>query len=92
MESTRSKFLSHEEIGELRDREEDLNPIDQFLWDNSPMEDEEKFRSQLFSALTYEDMESKTERNAKVVADFMEHCKENGLEIPDSFFESYFDA
>jgi hypothetical protein len=36
--------------------------------------------------------EIKTDRNANVVSSFMEHCKENGIEIPDSLFESYFDA
>lgn len=92
MESTKSKFLSHEEIGELRDRGEDLNPIDQLLWDYSPVEQEDVFRKQVFEAVNYEDPEWKTDRNANVVADFMEHCKENGVTIPDTLFESYFDA
>lgn len=92
MESTKAKFLSHDEIGDLKERGEELNPIDRFLWDNSPMENEETFRKQLFEAVNFEDLETKTDRNANVVADFMEHCKENGLEIPDTFFESYFDA
>lgn len=92
MESTKSNFLSHDEIGNLKERGEELNPIDRFLWDNSPMEDEEVFRKQLFEAVNFEDLESKTDRNAKVVADFMAHCKNNDLDIPDTLFESYFDA
>jgi len=38
------------------------------------------------------DEEQKTEHNANVVASFMEHCKEKGLDIPDRFFETYFKA
>lgn len=40
----------------------------------------------------YDNIEMITERNVKIVGSFMEHCEENGLKIPDSFFESYFNA
>ncbi len=38
------------------------------------------------------ELEEKTERNATVISSFIEHCKENGMEIPDTLFESYFNA
>lgn len=38
------------------------------------------------------DQEELMERNGKVVSSFMEHCKNEGLEIPDSFYESFFGA
>jgi hypothetical protein len=37
-------------------------------------------------------IERETESNAKVVDSFMEHCKHNGIEIPDTLFESFFNA
>lgn len=93
MESTRNNLLSWEEISKMVDDNEELNPIDQFIYDQSPAgESEYTFRVQLFNAVNYEDEEEKTERNVSVVNSFMEHCKENGIEIPDSLFESYFDA
>lgn len=39
-----------------------------------------------------EDEEEKMFRNGEVVSSFMAHCEENGLEIPLSFYESYFGA
>lgn len=36
------------------------------------------------------ELEVKTERNAEIIGSFMEHCKEKGIEIPNSAFESYF--
>ncbi len=40
----------------------------------------------------YENEEAKTERNAITVSSFVQHCKELGIEISDSIFESYFNA
>lgn len=37
-------------------------------------------------------IEEKTDRNANIISSFMEHCKQNGFIIPDSWFESYFNA
>lgn len=37
-------------------------------------------------------LENLTDHNTNVVSQFMCHCKEEGLEIPDSLFESYFGA
>jgi len=37
-------------------------------------------------------LEEKTITNMGIVSDFMEHCKEKGLVIPDKYFESYFNA
>jgi len=93
MESTKDTFLSWIEISELVDNGEELNPIDQFIYDWTPAgEEENEFRSKLFEIVNFEDEEFKTERNTKVVSSFIDHCKENGIEIPDSLFESYFDA
>lgn len=93
MESTKDNFLSWIEISEMVDKGEELNPIDQFIYDNSPAsEDESKFREQLFKAVGFENEETKTERNTNVVASFMEHCKSEGVELPDTLFESYFGA
>ena len=39
-----------------------------------------------------ENEEQKTEHNSNVVASFMEHCKEQGINIPNSAFETYFNA
>lgn len=44
------------------------------------------------SRIVLNDEEELTDRNTKVVAAFMEHCKENGIEIPDKMFEEYFGA
>lgn len=30
--------------------------------------------------------------NANLISDFMVHCKEEGISIPDSMFESFFNA
>ena len=38
------------------------------------------------------DEEQLTAHNANVVASFMNHCKDNGVDIPDNLFESYFNA
>lgn len=92
MESTKNNFLSYEEAANVRESGEELNPIDRFLLDNSPLEGEEIFRTQLYEAVNYEDEEWRTERNMNVVAQFMEHCKEQGVKIPDTAFESFFDA
>lgn len=91
MESTKSKFLSREEILKLIGRGDALNPIDELLWLHEPVHGD-KYRDQVYAAVNYEDEETRADRNTNVVAQFMEHCKENGLEIPDSFFESFFDA
>lgn len=82
------------EISERVYNKEEINPIDQFLLDNEPagIEESEKFRKQLLEAINFEDEETKLERNTNVVASFMEHCKEEGIEIPDTMFESYFGA
>ena len=93
MESTKDNFLAWIEISEKVDNGEDLNPIDQFIYDNSPAGDDEvKFREQLFNAIGFENEETKTERNTNVVSSFMEHCKTEGIKIPDNVFESYFGA
>lgn len=94
MESTKQKLSDYEDIDRRAQNEEELNPIDQFLLDNEPagFEEEEKFRAQLLAAINYEDEETKTERNTVVIASFMEHCKKEGIEIPDTLFESYFRA
>lgn len=42
--------------------------------------------------LDLENEEELTEHNTKVVASFMEHCKEEGIDIPDTMFETYFNA
>lgn len=39
-----------------------------------------------------ENEETKIERNMNVISSFMEHCKNEGIEIPDIAFESYFGA
>jgi len=92
MESTKLKLLTWREIY-FKDIDGDiLNPIDLFLFENEPAGDVSVFRSQLEAALLYEDDEYKTERNSKVVSSFIEHCKTIGIYIPDSAFESYFDA
>ena len=54
-QSTKSNFLSHDEIGDLREAGKKLNPIDQFLWDYSPVDDEQLFREQLFEAVNFEE-------------------------------------
>ena len=93
MESTKDSFLSWAEISSLVDNKEDLNPIDQFIYDNEPAgEIAKKFREQLFLAICYENEETKTERNSSIVSSFIEHCKNEGFIIPDSYFESYFGA
>lgn len=51
-----------------------------------------KNSSELFEIVNFEYEEITTEHNTKVVSSFMDHCKENGIEIPDSLFESYFDV
>jgi hypothetical protein len=92
MESTKQKLADYMEISERVDNNEEINPIDKFLLDNEPagIEESEKFRKQLLEVINFEDAESKTERNTNVVASFMEHCKKEGIEIPDTIFESYF--
>ncbi|PHR71013.1 MAG: hypothetical protein COA67_07385 [Lutibacter sp.] len=93
MESTKHNFLQWIEISEMVDKGEELNPIDQFIHDNTPAgDDETKFREQLFKAVNYENDEAKTDRNTNTVAAFMEHCKSADFEIPDSMFETYFNA
>ena len=93
-ESTKQKLADYEDISERRDNREEINPIDKFLLDNEPagVERSELFRNQLLEAINYEDEESKTERNTNVVSSFIEHCKSQGIEIPDTLFESYFGA
>lgn len=56
------------------------------------MREENRFREDLIKALNYETEEDKMFRNGEVIASFIEHCEENGLEIPLSFYESYFGA
>lgn len=90
MGSTKQKLLEHHEIA-LLNEDTEINPIDRFLLDNEPM-DGETFRTQLLAALNYEDEETRTNRNAHVVSGFIEHCAENGINIPDSVFESFFNA
>ena len=102
-----SPTLSREEIREVRMQEAKdaatilgahdfiwLDENDEFLFDNEPAgrNDADLFRLQLLDALNFETEEEKTERNANVVSSFMEHCKENGMVIPDTMFESYFGA
>ena len=55
MESNYENLLSHEEICEIADREEELNPIDQFIYENEPAEpaSSEIFRTQLFDLIMY---------------------------------------
>ena len=38
------------------------------------------------------DEEQRSIRNSEIIAGFMDHCKEEGLTIPDKYFESYFNA
>lgn len=40
----------------------------------------------------YMSEEKRTEHNTNVVAQFMHHCQEDGLAIPDRYFESFFNA
>ena len=93
MESTKSKLVGYDEILDRLEEKLDINPIDRFLHDNEPAGVKGiKFREQLLEALNFEDEETKTERNVKVVNSFIEHCKDEGLEIPEALFESYFGA
>jgi hypothetical protein len=68
MESTKDNFLSWIEVSEKVDKGEVLNPIDQFIYDNSPAgnDEEDKFRDQLFKSIGFESEEAKTERNTKI--------------------------
>lgn len=52
----------------------------------------EKYVLSNYKGVIDDNEEEKTTYNANVVASFMEHCKENGLVIPDLLFESYFNA
>jgi len=36
--------------------------------------------------------QKQAEHNTNVVSQFMEHCREQGLIIPDKYFETFFDA
>ena len=36
--------------------------------------------------------ETKTDKNAELISSFMEHCKQNGTDIKDELFESFFNA
>ena len=94
MESTKDNFLSWIEISGMVDNGEKLNPIDRFIYDNSPadFDKEQEFRDQLFEAVGYENEETQTERNAEIISAFMEFCKGEGYELPDTLFEDYFDA
>lgn len=92
MESTKHKLIEWDVIYKKDEHGDILNPIDLFLFENEPAGDDSIFRSQLEAALLYEDDEYKTERNSKIVSSFIEHCKTIGIDIPDSAFESYFDA
>lgn len=95
MESTREKLLSWDQVSELVDNKQELNPIDRFLYDNMPAghDDELKFTNQFRDAIAYERDETRTCRNSELISSFMEHCKEeHGIEIPDKFFESFFNA
>lgn len=95
MESTKNKLLSYLDISDKNEVGEKLNPIDKFLYEHTPlvpMREENRFREDLIKALNYETEEDKMFRNGEVIASFIEHCEENGLEIPLSFYESYFGA
>lgn len=39
-----------------------------------------------------DELEDDTDRNSEVVSNFIDHCKENGIEIPEEVFESFFNA
>lgn len=95
MESTKQKLIDWIDIDSNKENGEDLNPIDQFLYDNEPVGNEMagKFRKQFKDALNYWDEESLTNHNANVVGAFMKHCEEElGIKLPDSAFETYFNA
>lgn len=93
-ESTKKYFAEWIIISDRDDEKEELNPIDRFLLDNEPAgkENFEKFRNQLLEAINFEDEEYRTDRNATIIGEFIEHCKENNFGIPDYLFESFFDA
>lgn len=40
----------------------------------------------------FNSLEARTERNSRVISDFMEHCKNNDVHISDKLFESYLGA
>lgn len=71
-----------------------LNPIDMFLYDNEPtgIYDSENFRTQLLAAINHESEEEITERNADIISKFIKHCKEEGLDIDETYFKSFFNA
>lgn len=73
--------------------------IDEFDGEMSMCLDGGSFNEIIVKAKTdtleeYEDefLEQQTDHNAKVVAAFMEHCKQEGYDLPDSLYESYFGA
>ena len=39
-----------------------------------------------------EKLEQLTEHNTNVVSEFMQHCKDEGYDLPDHLFESFFNA
>lgn len=39
-----------------------------------------------------ESTEETTEKNAEIIGGFIEHCKQEGFDIPETLFESYFGA
>ena len=83
---------SHEEIGKMIAGT--LSPVDEFVYHNEPAEENESrlFREQLLSAINHETVEQETERNVRIVSSFINHCKEEGLEIEEKYFESFFGA
>lgn len=90
MESTKYKLTDWMDIAERKDNKEKLNPIDAFLYKYSPASGEDKFREDLLRAINYEDQESKVFRNTEIVGKFIDHCKENNVEISDEIYESFF--
>lgn len=73
-------FVQFEDLYERLTKEELLK----FLKDN--------FLANSEYVIDFEDEEQKMNHNGEEVSRFMEHCKENGYELPDSLYESYFNA
>lgn len=92
--SNKSKLASFDEVVRCQHYLGELNPMDELILFSSPTNplDLKDFRERLLRAINHESEEEKMERNGKVVAQFMEHCKDEGIEIPDSMYESYFNA
>ena len=94
MKSTKTKLAGYRDIEQRIINGHDFNAVDEIIYHFEPEDDHDSslFRKLLLAVLALEDEEEVVERNIKVVSDFMEHCKAEGINIPETVFEEFFDV